>query len=997
MSALEPRPDIQSWQRLKKPGQPTVFTIPATDSFVDALARGLLADAAAVPLTLARMTVLLPTRRACRSLREAFLRLGNGTPVLLPRLMPLNDLDDEEALLSGFAVQGDAMADIPPPIDALRRKMLLASLILKRDNTTHDQAVALAAELARLIDQMQTERINSSVFKTLVPDDYAVHWQETLSFLDIITSHWPDILRSEGCIDPIDHRNRVFAAQAAIWRARGDQLPGPIIAAGSTGSIPATADLLSVIANLPQGCVVLPGLDQGLDEPSWAVIDEMHPQFGLKHLLAQLKLSRSDVLSWPGANVVKPDSASWERIRFVSELMRPAAATEAWADCTLSPTAIQGLYRLTAPSPREEAAAIAMAMREALETPEQTCALVTPDRELAMRVASELERWGISIDDSAGRDLDISPVGAFLRLSAEMVASNFAPLPVLSVCQHPLAASGMDPVVFRNLTRLAERVLFRGPRPAPGLESLRLMAGALNENGKEIAGWIDHLARACDGFVTAMSGAESSVSVLLEAHMRCAEALAAAHETAGPLRLWAGEDGESAATVIAELANACQALPPITPNAYPSLFAALLGGRVVRPRYGQHPRLAILGPLEARLQRFGTMILAGLNEGVWPADPAPDPWLSRPMRARCGLPSPERRIGFSAHDIAEALCAPRVILSRSTKTEGAPSVPSRWLMRLDQVIVAAGLPTLITRASWLDAARHVTRPAAIRPWLAPEPRPPLSARPRRLSVTQVETWMRDPYAIYARTILRLDALDSIDADVAAADYGILIHRALQEFVTINGSNEQQLLEIGENLFTASTVRPAVRAFWWPRFQRIARWFVSTEKERRQEIKSSSVELKGTLRLSAIGGPFDLVAKADRIDVRKDGAVVIIDYKTGPPPSSKEVTAGFAPQLPLEAMMVLNKGFPGILATDIAELAFWHLHGREDGAKQMPIKADVKTLVAEAYDGLAKLISEFDKVETPYQARPRPEFAPKYSDYEHLARIKEWASAEEGES
>jgi ATP-dependent helicase/nuclease subunit B len=683
-------------------------------------------------------------------------------------------------------------------------------------------------------------------------------------------------------------------------------------------------------------------------------------------------------------------------MRLVSELLRPAAATDAWAGCTLPPNAIDGLYRLTAPSPREEAAAIAMAMREALDTPEQTCALVTPDRELAMRVASELERWGIRIDDSAGRDLALSPVGAFLRLVAEMVVSNFAPLPILSVCKHPLAAGGMDTVAFRNLTRMAERALFRGPRPAPGLDSLRLMAEGLHENSKEIADWIEHLARACDGFITAMSSTQASVATLLEAHMRCAEALAATHDTAGPLRLWAGEDGESAAMVVAELANACQALPPLAPHAYPALFAALLRNRVVRPRYGKHPRLAILGPLEARLQRFGTMILAGLNEGVWPAGAPPDPWLSRPMRARCGLPSPERRIGLSAHDIAEALCGPRVILSRSTKVEGAPSVPSRWLMRLDQVIVAAGLPTLPIRVPWLDAARAVTRPETIKPWPAPEPRPPLNARPRRLSVTQVETWMRDPYAIYARAILRLDALDPIDADVAAADYGILIHRALQEFVTVKGSSEQQLLEIGEKLFAASSVRPAVRAFWWPRFQRIAHWFVSTEQERRQALKSSHVELKGTLRIPANGGPFDLVAKADRIDIKTDGTVTIIDYKTGPPPSNKEVIAGFAPQLPLEAVMLLNKGFPGILATDIAELAFWHLHGREDGAKQMPIKADVQTLITQAYDGLVALIAEFDNVDTPYRARPRPEFAPKYSDYEHLARIKEWATSDEGE-
>jgi ATP-dependent helicase/nuclease subunit B len=997
MSAQDSRPEIKSWRRLKKPGQPGVFTIPSTNAFVDVLAVGLKADAGVEPLALARMTVLLPTRRACRALREAFLRLGGGTPVLLPRLIPLNDLDEDETLLSGFAVHGDVMADIPPPIDALRRQMLLAALILKRDDTTHDQAVALAAELARLIDQMQTERIDFAALKALVPDDYAAHWQDTLRFLDIITASWPNILRDEGCIDPIEHRNRLFAAQAHIWREMGERLPGPIIAAGSTGSIPATAELLAVIARLPNGCVVLPGLDQVLDQHGWSEIDETHPQFGLKHLLHHLKIDRDNVTLWPGSVAPAPNSSEHARLRFVSELMRPAAATDAWVGLSLPPTATDGLHLLTAPTPREEAAAIAMAMREALQTPGKTCALVTPDRDLALRVSGELERWGVAIDDSAGRDLDISPVGVFLRLVAQMVGSDFAPLPVLAACKHPLAAAGLDTVAFRDVTRKAERALFRGPRPASGLDALRQIASGLDEHRDEITIWVDRLACACDGFTAAMAMPEAPVASLLEAHMRCAEALAATHDTAGPLRLWAGDDGESAALVAAELATACEALPPLKPLAYPALFTSLLKGRVVRPRYGRHPRLAILGPLEARLQRFDTLILAGLNEGTWPADPAPDPWLSRPMRARCGLPSPERRIGLAAHDIAEAMCGPRVILSRATKVEGTPSVPSRWLMRLDQVMAAARLPSLPERALWLDAARMVTRPREIRPWPAPEPRPPLSARPRRLSVTQIETWMRDPYAIYARMILRLPALDPIDADVAAADYGTLIHRALQEFVATKATTEQHLLDIGAKLFSASTVRPAVRAFWWPRFGRIARWFVANEHDRRKLMKASHVEVKGTLTLPGPAGPFELVAKADRIDVKLDGSVILIDYKTGQPPKPKEVIAGFAPQLPLEAAMVLRKAFAGVAATNIAELAFWHLDGREDGAKEISVKAEIQSLTSEAYDGLTKLIAEFDKDDTPYRARPRPEFAPKYSDYEHLARIREWTTSDEGES
>jgi ATP-dependent helicase/nuclease subunit B len=985
---------IPSWRQMKKSGRATVFTIPATAHFVEALALGLKADAGDDPLSLARMTVLMPTRRACRALRDAFLRLGQGTPVLLPRLIPLNDIDPDEAALSSFGTLDSI--DLPPAIDPLRRQLLLAAMILKRDGTSHDQAVALASELAKLLDTMQTEGVDFSALKTLVPDDYAIHWQQTLQFLDIITEHWPQILAAHGVVDPVTHRNLVFAAQTKMWASMAGKMPGPIIAAGSVGTIPATAALLQTIATMPEGCVVLPGLDHTLDDASWQHIDAPHPQFGLKHLLQQLNVDRDDVRLWPGC----ADSRHHPRMRLVSELMRPASTTEKWTDLQLPPEALHGLERMTSATSREEAGAIAMAMREALETPEQTCSLVTPDRDLALRVAGELERWGIDVDDSAGRDLSLTPVGVFLRLLTEMVASDMAPLPLLSLCKHPIAAAEMEPAVFRDLTRLAERELLRGPRPAPGWAGLR--AKLENNTFKSrLERWIIRLEQATADFAQLMQEAEVAVSKLLDAHMRCAEVLASTDDVAGPLRLWAGDEGESAATFVAELVAACDALPPVAPSAYPALFASLIKGRVVRPRFGKHPRLRILGPLEARLQRFGILILAGLNEGTWPTEPAPDPWMSRPMRDKCGLASPEQRIGQSAHDIAEALCSPRVIMSRANKVEGSPTVPSRWLMRLDQVIAAAKLPPLSTQSKWLDYAHRITRPAhAPKAWPAPAPRPPVEARPRELSVTQIETWMRDPYAIYARHILKLRALEPIDADVSAADYGTLIHKALQLFVERNtplDQGESALLEIGETLFAQSTVSPAVRAFWWPRFERIAHWFVAHERARSGEIKTSLVERSGQATITSPTKPFVVKAKADRIDILRDGSIAIVDYKTGSPPTDKEVIAGFSPQLPLEGVIALMGGFEGVAPTRIEELAFWHLHGRNDGATDRGVKGDIAKIVAEARAGLEHLIERFDDPDTKYEARPHPEHAPKYSDYEHLTRVKEWASGEGGDA
>lgn len=976
---------------------PAVFTIPARFAFVDVLARGILAEAGDDPLALTRITVLLPTRRACRSLREAFLRLSGGTPVLLPRMMPLNDLDEEDALFSGFAA-ADTLEAIPPAIAPLKRQLFLARLIQSRrvaGRTPHlEEALQLATELARLIDQVQTEQLDFARLKTLVPDNYAEHWKETLAFLEIVTRLWPDVLAADGTVDPVTHRNKVFAAQAAAWTA---QPPGPVIAAGSTGSVPATADLLLAIARMPEGCVVLPGLDQTLDEEGWGALDETHPQYGMKELLARLGLAREDVRPWPGTQ--SPETV---RERLISEAMRPAATTEGWrALPSIGEGAIAGLARVDCPGAREEAEVVSFIMREALETPELTCALVTPDRRLAERVTAELKRWKIDIDDSAGRSLDRTPVGTFLRLTAEMVAGEFAPVPTLAACKHPLAAAGLDDVVFRSATRAAERFVLRGPRPAAGLESLKALAANAKHFEREILGWIARLESCFAGFTAVMQKADVALDEVLNAHMEAAEAFAETPEKPGALRLWAGDAGEALAAFAAELAHYGSAVPRFDPRHYPAVLNALLTGQVVRPKFGRHPRLAILGPLEARLQRFDVLILSGLNEGTWPGDAPADPWMSRPMRQDFGLPSPERRVGLAAHDVAQALCAPRVVMTRAVKSEGTPTVPSRWLMRLEQVIKAAGLRETwrAANAPWLAWAKELSHPAQFTAAKPPAPRPPVAARPRKLSVTQIETWMRDPYGIYAKCILGLEALPDLDQDASLADYGSLTHKALQDFITAYPSGplpddaEAMLCKIGRRLFDTGTVRPAVMAFWWPRFERIAAWFVAHERTRRDVLKRAHVERGGRLEIAGPGGVFTLTAKADRIDETSNG-LVIIDYKTGSVPSPRMVQAGFSPQLPLEAAMALAGAFQGIPRAPVDEISFWHLHGRKDGGDADAVKGDAAELAKNAHEGLAKLIATFDDPATPYEARPNPETAPAYSDYLHLARVKEWISAGE---
>jgi ATP-dependent helicase/nuclease subunit B len=969
----------------------TIFTIPPGMAFVDALAAHLLAEADGDPLKLAEMEVLLPNRRACRSARDAFLRLSGGKPLLLPRLRPIDAGDGDDTIL--FA---DGPLDIPPAISPIERQLLLTRLVMAMGagrgghRPSPDQAARLAAELAKLLDAVQIERIGFDRLAALVPADYAAHWQVTLDFLKIVTEHWPALLGDR--LDPHERINRVLDAQAARWRAAPPDTP--VIAAGSTGPRPATADLMAVIAALPRGRIILPGLDLSMDAATWAALDDSHPQYGMKRLLEHLGVDRRAVRPL----LPQPDPRA-ARAVLLAEALRPAATCEAWRDMGEFPAAtLDGVSRLDAPGPREEAGAIALILRQALETDGGTTALVTPDRNLARRVAGELERWGLVIDDSAGQPLSTSAPGTYLRLLAEMVADGFSPHATLACLKHPLAAGGDDPALFRARIRRLELTALRGPRPAPGIAGLKAAA----RDGK-VRDSLDRLDACLAPFTAIMAAETAPLAELIRAHMEAAEALAADHRLPGPARLWKGEAGEALATWAADLAAAAQAVgaifPAIAPRFYPALFDQLLSGQVVRQAWGSHPRLFLWGPMEARLQKADVMVLAGLNEGTWPGEAEADPWMSRPMRQAFGLPAPERRVGLSAHDFAMAFCAPRVVLSRALRVDGTPTVPSRWLMRLEAVMQAAHLEFGEDAGQYLDWHALVDRPDGFERVGPPAPRPPLAARPRRLSVTEIETWMRDPYGVYAKHILRLRALDPIDEDPGAAEYGSLVHNAIERFLTENPGPlptdaEERLLAIGTEVFADVLARPGVWAFWWPRFQSVARWLVAHERGRRPEVARTFCEIKGELPIAAPGGEFVLHARADRVDLLRDGSLALIDYKTGQPPTAREVAAGYAPQLPLEAAIARFGGFDGLDPAEVSRMLYWRLKGGTDGGEERSAGDEPARLTGEAVEGLAALIATFDDERTPYAARPHPDRAPKYSDYQHLARLREWATAGE---
>lgn len=1006
-----------------------LYSIPTWRPFVDALAEGLLARTAADPLALSDILVLLPTRRACRSLREAFLRRSGGRAMLLPRMRPIGEVDEEELVLTAPGDESGAIADLldlPPAISTTERLLRLTELVKALRNAQAkadpaldeigpDQALLLARELARLLDQVQTEGLTLDNLEALVPEEYAEHWAQTVVFLNILRSEWPAYLAASGEIDPAERRSRLMRAQARAWREAPPR--HPIVVAGSTGSIPATAELIVSVSQLPLGTVVLPGLDRVLAEEDWPAVreDPTHPQFGLAQLLDKLGAGRADVVDWPDDDE-PPAEARIARTRLIAEALRPAETTERWRSLDdMDAEGFEGVEWLAAPSPAAEAELAAQCLREVLETPGKTAALVTPDRMLARRVAAQMDRWGIRIDDSAGRPLSQTEAGRFFRLTAEAVAARLSPVALLALLKHPMAALGGRPNDLRRAVRNLEIACLRGPKPVGGTEGLRraIEARRADPRGPGDA-VLDDALRLTHAIEAALSpltdlleAGRAPFDSVLKAHIRASENLAAREDRPGADSLWRDDDGEALADFTLDLIPHGALLGPVGPGDYVALIDALMQGKTVRPRHGAHPRVAILGPLEARLQHADRFVLAGLNEGIWPPEPGDDPWMSRAMRRDFGLPAHERRIGLAAHDFAQACGAPEVVLLRAEKSGGQQTVPARWLERLATLTERLGLDVHLpksngrstTRLAWqrmLD--RRDRLPALTRP----APTPPVDTRPDRLSATRIEVLMRDPYSIYAQYVLGLSALDPLEADLGAADKGTIIHQALDAFTrahpdTLPPDAADRLLQFGEEAFGSQVLaNPAVKAFWWPRFVRIAHWFLAQEAARRTRLTASHTEIKGKMTIPTPRGGFTLSAEADRIDRFRDGGYAILDYKTGFVPTKRAVAELTAPQLPLEAAILKAGGFPGVPPGPVVELAYWKLSGGDPpGSIQTDGKLDADALADTVAERLTVLIQAYEVETTPYPAVPRAELAPRFNDYAHLARIKEWSLGTEG--
>lgn len=953
-----------------------IYNIPAGCAFAEVLAARFLEEFHDKPLELTEVLFLLPNRRAVKALKDAFVRLQGLAPTLLPQMMPIGEVEEDELFLTGFD-QASILASLSPSISRTARLLLFTKIIMARpieygiEKLAANQACYLAQELATLIDTAYQQGLDFDKLSELVPEEYASHWQETLKFLEIITRYWPEILKEKGLVDSVDRKNQLLKAQIDLWRSAPPCKR--IVAAGTTAAFPLMKELVKTIIHMENGELYLAGIDKYLEEEAWNKIDETHPQFELKELLDYLEVSRDSV----------PDlvcSGNPARQVFISEVMRPAVTTHKWRDIAykqIRHEAFDGLTLINCSDVREEGLAIALLLREAVEIPEKTAALVTTDRSLARRVAAELERWNLKVDDSAGRPLSLTPLGIFLRLIVQACDEDFKPVVLLSLLKHPLTCLGKDGFKVRKQAREYEKTVLRG--------------GKENE---ELTSFISQFKLVMAELFGLLKQPEADFKTLLAVYIKTAEALAATEEKDGAQVLWKGEAGEAGAAFIADLYAEAESLGCIAGREYLGLLEALMAGVTVRPKYGTHPRLSILGPIEARLAHFDRLIIGEVNETVWPQAATADPWMSRPMKREFGFPLPERSIGVAAYDFSLLLANEEVYLTRAERVTGTPMVKSRWWMRLETVLKALTIPLeQLEDTVFKNWARFLDRSDNYKRLLPPAPKPPVSARPRELSASAIENWMRDPYIIFARYILKLKRLDDLEQELTFADYGTIIHAILEQFNRkynhqYPANAREELLDLGQKYFNENKIAAETRAFWWPNFEKTIDWLTAKENSYRQGIKEVHNEVQGRFSFEAPAGSFTITAKADRVDETTDGRLNIIDYKTGQARSPKEVSAGYAPQLPIEAIIAQAGGFKDIPAKEIAALIYWQL-----GRKETLINDNIDDILNTNLKHLRELVALFDFPETAYISKPNPKYAPKYSDYELLARVKEWSVVE----
>ncbi len=985
--------------------RPNVYTLPGGIPFLPALADGLkqrFGD------NLSNVLLLLPTRRAIRELGQYL--VGQDGPALLPRMRPLADIDPDEPPFEPGYLTGL----VDPLMPGAKRRFALARIMQTyHQNTTGEvldpaEALALADPLLSILDDaaMEEARLIETDKLVEIKARAAAHFQNAADLYEILQSEWPKYLSEQGEMEPMARRVALLNALTELWTEKPPD--HPVVIAGSTGTLKATARLIRCVAHMAQGLVILPGLDNRTPHATWENIKDDHPQKSLDNLIQTIGIGRGDVRDW---TPLGRDTAKDARIRLIAESLVPVEDTSDWprrietlrshyAGEDFFTDGAQGLSLIEARTQSDEALTIALIFREALTIDGQTAALITPDPALARRVKARLRRWGVEVDYSQGEPLEETALGGFLNAILDYAVDIEAPIHMAALFGHKLTALGQNRHAVETEWQVLEKTHFRGLRPDPEKyvehELVRSLQNAFEP-------------------LDALSSHMNSASDWAKAIVTTAELIATTDETSGRARLWVEDSGEKAAAMLEELIAFGGTLGEMSVDGFRALLGKLMRGRVVRPRFGTHPRLQILGPLEARMLSADIIVLGGLNEGVWPAAPPKYPFLSRAMRQALGLSLPERRFGLAAHDFSMLAAHDRVILTRSERTEDGPAVASRWIWRLKTLLSGAlsepGMEeALATETPYLDWALALDKAGAEKPEPAtrPNPKPPVTARwpkGRKLSITQVTKWIRDPYSIYGQYVLGLEPLKALDAEFGPAEFGSALHKAVEEFsktfrarLPVNAA--ERLAQIMANQLIDHGLTPSELSREHVRLARIAEELVEIMQDRRaQGIEIAAIEEKGKVKLPDIN--FILTGKPDLIE-RAGSEYVITDYKTGAPDSANVVAAGFQPQLPLAALMIEQGAFGHLSPGHTRALRYVRLSGTGDGVVESyankPQSRSGKTvpeLVIDAEDIIRKLVVQFDDPDTGYSCQPRIQYSFDYSDYDHLARRDEWAQAGDG--
>ncbi|MEM1265351.1 MAG: double-strand break repair protein AddB [Pseudomonadota bacterium] len=978
--------------------RPRVFALPPGVDFGAALLAGLdrrLADRD--PMVAAEATLILNTERSRRRLSA----LIDAGPVRLgPRLRTLTDFGRDRA--------------VDPP---LSRQLLLTQLIdslIERepDLGPRSGAFALAGSLEELLSELEEEGVPLDSLERVDASDLAGHWQRSLRFLRL--------LREVGAAGGAGAARRAaLLLEAARLTAA---LPRhPVVVAGSTGSRGATPQLMAAVAALPEGAVVLPGVDPHLPPEVWDRLTEPdarpdHPQWSIARICARLGVRPDRLPLWQEVAPPCPP-----RARLLSLALRPAPVTDAWRQegPALAPDLLNATRDLTlveAPTPRLEALAIARCLQESAVSGKRA-ALITADRTLARRVAGELERFGIAPDDSAGRPLGLTPPGVFLRLVLALEENRTPPAHLAALLRHPLTASGPVRAAHLRLTRGFEHDILRSAQ-VPSAAAVTAWAG----DDAERAPWARWLAEIVASPVPADA---APFEAHLSHHLEMAERIAAGPELPGPDAaaapprddppasapdsvsqpfgrpagtLWDAAAGQAAARRMQEIADAAHIGGPMRRAGYKAAMSALLMEvDVPEAAYTPDPRVAIWGTIEARVERADLTILGGLTEGVWPKQPSPDPWLSTSLRAAIGLPPTDRQIGLAAHDVEQAIGAPEVILTRSLRDSDAPTVASRWLLRLENLCrglgaegEAAWSAMRLRGAACLRRADALDQPLARVPAAPrPAPVPPAAARPRQLSVTDLETLVRDPYAVYAKRVLGLRPLEPLHGRLDARHRGEAFHRVLEHAVREINPTAPDLLEAFRSLVDTVLRRtvpsPAARAVWSAQLLALAPAFFAAEAARQDKARPKGFEIPGEMVLAE--PPMTLRARADRIDLSPEGQIVIYDYKSTLP--TPKQLAVFKRQLELEAMIAEAGGFEGVSKAAVLDLAYVGL-GSSAPVRQIP---DVPSAIVAARRDATRLIAAYLTPSQAFRARTRPERIEYAGLYDALARFGEWQESD----